>query len=310
MILDILYKFIIFPGFLFTAALGLISSFVDRKVTARVQWRVGPPWYQPFADILKLLGKETIIPRGASVAAFVASPMVGLAGVTLVSTMLWVLNMNVGVTFIGDLIVVLYLLLLPSLAIILGGFSSGNPLAALGSSREMKLILAYELPFIIAVFTVVAKTGSILFGEILKYQSINGMMIASPSCIVAFIVALLCSQAKLALVPFDAPEAEQEIVGGAFIEYSGPLLAIYKLTKAMMLATLPVLLITLFFGGVDLSSGGGIGYFALKYVLILVLITLIRNTNPRLRIDQVIKLFWGPMMALAILGFVLAMFGV
>jgi len=309
-IIDVIYKFIVFPGFLFTALLGLISSWVDRKVTARVQWRVGPPWYQPIADVIKLFGKENIIPEGSLPFLFVLSPIVGFAGVILVSTMLWIFNIDVKSTFVGDLIVVLYLLLLPSLSIILGGFASGSPLASSGASREMKLILAYELPFIIAVFTVVAKAGSILMGDIINYQMSNGMMITHPSCMVAFIVVLLSSQAKLALVPFDIPEAEQEIAGGPFVEYSGSLLAIFKLTKAMLLATLPILMITLFFGGIDLSTNIGLLYFVLKYVMVVALFTLIRNTNPRLRIDQAVKFFWGPALALAVLGFILTLFGV
>jgi NADH-quinone oxidoreductase subunit H len=307
--LDALYNFIVFPGFVFTLALGSLSSWIDRKVTARVQWRVGPPWYQPFADILKLLGKETIMPEGANEFLFIASPMIGFAGAILVSTMLWRLNLSVGSTFIGDLIVVLYLLLLPSLAIMLGGFASGNPFAVIGASREMKLILAYELPFVIAMFTVVAKVGSILIGNILLYQADGGMLIYSPSCLIAFIVALLSVQAKLGMAPFDIAEAEQEIASGPFVDYSGPLLALFKMSKMMLLAVFPVFLITVFFGGAKLGSASGIFSFALKYVMILVLIVLIKNTNPRLRIDHAVKVFWGPVLALSIAGFILSVFG-
>jgi len=307
--LKIIYNFLIFPGFLFTAVVGLLSTWVDRKVAARVQWRVGPPFYQPFADALKLLGKEVIIPEGASVLTFMAAPPVGLAGAILVSTILWMVNLYPGISFVGDLIVVLYLLILPALSIIVGGFSSRNPLGILGASREMKLLLAYELPFIIAIFTPVAKSGTIVLGEIIKYQSVNGMFLGNISCIIAFIVALICVQAKLTYVPFDMPEAEQEIMGGAYIEYSGVLLLMFKLTKAMLLFTLPVLLITLFMGGIDVSSSAGIIYFILKYVGILVLIILIKNTNPRLRIDQAVRFFWGPVTILSVLGFVLTLIG-
>ncbi len=307
--LKIIYNFLIFPGFLFTAVVGLLSTWVDRKVAARVQWRVGPPWYQPFADAFKLLQKEVIIPENASAITFLSAPPVGLAGVTLVSAMLWLMNMNPDTSFIGDLIVILYLLILPALAIIIGGFSSRNPLGVLGASREMKLLLAYELPFVIAVFTPIAKAGTIMIGEIVRYQALNGMFLKNISCIIAFVVALICTQAKLTYIPFDIPEAEQELMGGAYIEYSGALLLLFKLTKAMLLFTLPVFLITLFLGGINVSSSVGIAYFILKYVAILVLIILIKNTNPRLRIDQALKLFWGPMTILAVLGFVLTLFG-
>jgi NADH-quinone oxidoreductase subunit H len=307
--LKILFFFLIVPGFLFTAVVGLITTWIDRKVTARVQWRKGPPWFQPFADVLKLLGKETIVPEGGSKITFLAAPLIGLAAVTLVSTMLWLLNANPKTSFIGDLIVVIYLLTVPSLALIIGGSASRNPLSALGSSREMKLILAYELPFILAAFTVVAKAGSILFGNIIAYQSWHGMMIIYPSGLLAFVVSLLVTQAKLGYVPFDMPEAEQEIMGGLLLEYSGPPLGAFKITKAMLFFTLPVFLITLYMGGIDLSSWLGILWFVLKYVIIVTLVVLIKNTNPRIRIDQAVRFFWGLMTVMAAAGFILALLG-
>jgi NADH-quinone oxidoreductase subunit H len=115
-------------------------------------------------------------------------------------------------------------------------------------------------------------------------------------------------QAKLALVPFDMPEAETEIIGGPFIEYSGTPLAIFKLTRAMMLFTIPMFLVVVFMGGVSLSFPSII-WGVLKYVLLLVIIVLIRNTNPRLRIDQAVKLFWGPITILAVAAVILAFMG-
>jgi NADH-quinone oxidoreductase subunit H len=169
----------------------------------------------------------------------------------------------------------------------MGGFASGNPLASLGASREMKLILAYELPFILVIFIPVIQAGmKIRLGEILSYQLNNGIALGSLSGIIGFLVAILCMQAKLTLVPFDMPEAETEIMAGTYIEYSGVPLAIYKLSRAMMLFVL------------------------LKYVLLLVIIVLIRNTAPRVRIDQAVKFFWGPMTGLAVAGIILAFLGI
>ncbi len=308
-LIDVLYNLMVFPGLAFTLALGALSSWIDRKVTARVQWRVGPPWYQPLADILKLLGKEMVMPEGANGLLFIGSPMIGFSGAVLVSTMLWRLNLSAGSTFIGDLIVVLYLMMLPSISMMLGGFASGNPFAVTGASREMKLMLAYELPFVVAVFTVVAKAGSILIGSILLYQSENGMLIYSPSCAIAFIVALLSVQAKLGMAPFEIAEAEQEVASGPFIDYSGPLLALFRMSKMMLLAVFPLFLITMFFGGARFGSAADSVAFLLKYVMILALMVLIKNTNPRLRIDQAVRLFWGPVLALSAAGFVLSLFG-
>ncbi len=296
-------------GFLLTAVFGLLASWIDRKVTARVQYRVGPPLLQPLIDIVKLLGKETLIPRGASKTTFLMAPVVGLASVILVSTLLWINNINSHQTFLGDLIVVLYLLTIPSISIIMGGFASRNPLASLGASREMKLILGYELPFVLAVLVPVIKSNfSLRLGEILGFQAQNGVFAGSLSGILALIVAILCMQAKLALVPFDIPEAETEITSGPLIEYSGSGLAIYRLMKNMLLFTLPFFLIILFMGGLRFD-GLHLLNGVLKVVGLVALITVIRNTNPRVRIDQAVRFFWGPVTILAIISAFLAMRG-
>ena len=304
-VLQIVFAVLVFPGFLFTTAIGLASSWIDRKVTARLQWRVGPPWYQPIADILKLFGKETIVGEGSSKATFLSAPYVGFAAVVVVSAILWMASINPDSGFVGDLIVVLYLLYVPSLALIVGGSASGSPFAALGASREMKLMLAYELSFLIAVFTLVIKNGGIVsLGGMVAYQQAGGAMIGQGvSTVIAFIVALVYVPAKLAVGPFDIPEAECELIAGPYTEYSGTPLAMFKITKAMLLCLLPVLLITLF--GVSAWNPWAI----LWYVLILVFIVLLKNTNPRLRIDQALRFFWGPMFVLSLVGIILAALG-
>ena len=302
-------------GFLLTAVIGLVASWVDRKVTARVQYRVGPPLLQPLIDIVKLLGKETLVPKGASKITFLGAPLFGLASVMLASTVLWVNSVYPGSGFIGDVIVVVYLLTIPSISIIIGGFASRNPLASLGASREMKLVLSYELPFILVVFVpIIQACNKIEFWQILTAQTnpaalSNTWFISSWSGAIAFIVAIFCVQAKLALVPFDMPEAETEIAGGVLIEYSGSALAAYKLMKNMLLFVLPFFLIILFLGGCDFSKPIDVLYGALKYVGIVAIITVIRNTNPRIRIDQAVRFFWGPVTVLAAIAVILAFRG-
>jgi len=296
-------------GFLLTAAIGLLASWIDRKITARVQYRVGPPLLQPLIDIIKLLGKETLIPQGASKITFLLAPIIGLSSVILVSTLLWINDITPAKSFLGDLIVVLYLLTIPSISIIMGGFASRNPLASLGASREMKLILSYELPFVLAVIVPIIKSGfSIKLGEILTFQAQNGVIVGSYSGVLALIVVILCAQAKLALVPFDIPEAETEIIGGPLVEYSGSGLAVYRLMKNMLLFVLPFFLIILFMGGVRFD-GIHLLYGILKFVGLVALITVIRNTNPRVRIDQAMRFFWGPMTIIAIVAVLLALKG-
>jgi NADH-quinone oxidoreductase subunit H len=301
--------YFLFFGFLLTAIIGLLASWIDRKVTAKVQYRVGPPLLQPLIDIVKLLGKETLIPAGSSKITFLMAPVIGLASVILVSTLLWINNIYPAKSFLGDLIVVLYLLVIPSISIIMGGFASRNPFASLGASREMKLILSYELPFILAVLVTVIKSGfTFRLGEILTFQAQNGAFVGSWSGTLALIVAIICMQAKLALVPFDIPEAETEIAGGPLIEYSGSGLAIYRLMKNMLMFTVPFFLIIVFIGGLRFD-GIHLLYGVLKYIGLVALMTVIRNTNPRVRIDQAVKFFWGPVTIIAIIAIILALLG-
>ncbi len=279
-----LFWILIFPGFLFTVVFGLIASWIVRKVSALVQWRVGPPLLQPFYDVVKLMGKEILIPQEAQKAVFMAAPLVGMAGILLLSTMLWRITIDPSTLFVGDIIVVIYLMVLPSLALILGSSASASPHAAVGTSREMKLVMGYELSLVLAFIVVIIKSGGQLnLAEIAQHTTVFSI-----SNMLAFLVALLCVQAKLGFVPFDIAEAETEVASGALIEYSGALLAVWKLAHAMMLVALPLFLVIVFLGGFTGALWAGIA----KYVLVLVLLILIKNTNPRVRIDQAMKFFW------------------
>jgi NADH-quinone oxidoreductase subunit H len=302
--LNALFDYLVFPGFLFCTCVGLFSCWIDRKVSARIQWRVGPPWYQNFIDIIKLLGKETIVPQSSGF-TFLLSPFLGFLSAILVATIIGKGVISPQESFIGDLIVVLYLLVIPAIALIMGAFASKNPLASMGASREMKLVLSYELPFILSVIAIIIRSqGSIGIGQILNIQAEHASNLASWSGVSAFIAAIICMQAKLGFVPFDMSEADQEIMGGVLIEYSGLPLAVFKLTKAVLVYTMPLLLVVLFWGG-DLAPLALI----LKYTVLLVIIILIKNTNPRVRIDQALRFFWGPVTVLAVTAVVLALLG-
>ncbi len=302
-VIKYLLYFFIFPGFLFASVAGMLAGWIDRKVTARIQYRVGPPWYQNFADIVKLLGKEIITPAGRTI-TFLLSPFVGLVAASLVASLLGDALSYKELSFIGDLIVIIYLLTIPAISLIVGASSSSNPLASIGASREMKMVLAYELPFILAICIVIIKTSSLRISDIISYQTDFGSLSWNLSGIIGLVVMVICIQAKLGFVPFDAAEAEQEIMGGTLIEYSGLPLAVFKLTRFILLYTLPVFLITLFLAGNITPI-----WLIIKYVLILVVVILIKNTNPRLRIDQAIGFFWKILTPLAILGVILALLG-
>ena len=301
--MKLLFYYLVFPGFIFASVVGLLTVWLDRKVSARVQWRQGPPWYQGFADIGKLLYKEVIIPEEAFGSGFIAAPLLGLASVTLAVTILCISYFNMSEGFIGDIIVVWYLFAIPAIALVYIGSTSGNPLSSVGVSREIKLLLSYDLPMMIIIVMVVSKAGGFSIRSIMEWQQANGANISNWYGIIAFIVAIFCTQAKLGRVPFDLPEAETELGSGILLELSGGVLAAYELSKAIMLFGLPVFMVILFWGK---GIIGGI----LIYLLIVVLLILIKNTNPRVRIDHAMKYFWGWMSGAAILASFLAYFGV
>ena len=304
-----LFWIIIFPGFLFTVAVGLVASWVVRKVSALVQWRVGPPLLQPLYDVVKLLAKETLVPQDAQQVVFKAAPLVALAATLLLSTMLWRIAISQS-AFVGDIVVAIYLMVLPSLALIFGSSASASPHAAVGTAREMKLVMSYELPLVLAFIVVIIKTAALVEpGRQLDLAAIAQHTPAlSISGMLAFLVALLCMQAKLGFVPFDMAEAETELGSGVLMEYSGALLAIWKLTQAMLLVALPMFLVMVFLGGFA-TSGWPLVWGIGKYVLILVLMIVIKNTNPRVRIDQAMKFFWFYCGIALVVAVVLAIIG-
>ncbi|MFH1768823.1 MAG: complex I subunit 1 family protein [Candidatus Omnitrophota bacterium] len=302
--MNLIAQYLFFPGLLFSLLVGGLGWWLERKLTARFQYRVGPPWYQTYIDILKLFFKETILPQDANKTLFVLSPLLAFSSAVVVGI---IINKNYFSQdgFLGDIFVILYLLIIPSLFIIIGGLSSSNPLASVGAAREIKLMLSYEFVFIVSVVIIIIKSGgSFSLEGIIKSQAAGGSHIASLSGAIGFILAFLYLQAKLGIVPFDVAEAEQEIMGGTFIEYSGSLLGFYRLAKTILYCSLPILLIALFMG----NKTEGI-HLIYKYCIIILLVSVVKNTNPRLRIKDVIGLFWFFLFPLGCLGVVLAVLG-
>jgi len=305
--LELFFYLLVFPGFLFTAILGLTVGWVDRKVSARFQYRVGPPFFQNFNDFFKLLGKETIIVKDGVKSMFVVAPFISFAMLVIVSAIIGT-SLFFNISFGGDLIVIMYLLMIFSIMVILGGSASGNVYSSLGAGREIKLLLADELAFILVLLVPIIKSDyQIDLGKILAAQS-DVMFISSASGVIAFIIGLLCIQAKMTLPPFHIPEAETEIVEGPFMEYSGPPLGFWKLNHFMMYVVFPFLLVLLFWGGFSFN-GIEILWSVLKYLLIVVLMIIIKNTNPRIRIDTALNFFWKYATPLVLIAIVLAVFG-
>ena len=145
---------LVFPGFLFCFLTGLLLCGIDRKLVARMQKRVGPPILQPFYDFFKLCGKETIVPAAANRTVFLLAPLVGLAGLVVLQLFIPVFRFS-AFSNVADIIVILYLLLIPALSIIIGGASTGSPYAGVGLSREMVTVLSCELPLVLVLLAVV-----------------------------------------------------------------------------------------------------------------------------------------------------------
>ena len=305
-----IFYFLVYPGFLFAAVIGAFLSWFDRKITARVQFRKGPPPLQPFYDFFKLLlVKETILPARGSVGLFLAAPVFAVFGATMAGVFILLPLLGIDAGFHGDLIVIFYLLTIPSLTYVIGALASGNPLAAVGASREMKLIMSYELTFLLVLAGVIIKAGQTIdLNQVILVQQEGSAFIGSISGVILFVVAIFCIQAKLAMVPFDMPEAETEISDGIFIEYSGTPYALIKLSKYILLFILPSFVAAILMGGFSLE-GIHILWSVLKLLGVVLLLTLIRNTNPRVKIRQAIRFFFAWMNLLAVIAIILAIIG-
>ncbi len=324
---------LIFPGFLFCFLTGMLLCGIDRKLVARMQKRIGPPVLQPFYDFFKLLGKEPIVPAPANRVVFLAAPLVGLAAQVVLQLFIPVFSFS-AFRGVADVIVVLYLLLIPALSVILGAASSGSPYAGVGLSREMVTILAVELPLVLVLLAVAKTVGNAMgtglcfsLSQIAEYQAANGSLITRLSMLPAVAAMLLIIPGETGNHPFDAAEAETEICEGMLAEYSGAPLAVYKLSHAVKLLTMTSLFVALFLGGIGggvmtLLSGlspaaaGAIGLvleililFLLCVVLVAVCVSLLHAVTARLRIEQLFKYYWTVVTGLAAVSVVLAWYG-
>ena len=308
---------LIFPGFLFCFLAGMLLCGIDRKLVARMQKRVGPPILQPFYDFFKLCGKETIIPASASKTTFLMAPLVGLAALVVIQLFIPVFSFS-AFSGMADVIVILYLLLIPAMSIILGGAASGSPYAGVGLSREMVTIISCELPLVLVLLAVAKTVGSAMgtglcfsLSDIAAYQAMNGSLITRLSMIPAAAAMLLIIPGETGNHPFDAAEAETEICEGLLAEYSGAPLGVFKLSHAIKMLTLTSLFVALFLGGLGtgIVALDGIILFLLCVVLTAVSISFVHAITARLKIEQIFKFYWTLVTGLALISLVLAWYG-
>jgi len=269
-------------------ALAPLFEGIIRKLTAKVQSRKGPPIIQPYLALLKLLGKESIVPGNW---AFKFAPMMALASIiTAVAILPFGYTRNF-LTEYGDVITIIYLLTLGGVSVLLGALSSRNTYAVVGASREMVTMIMVE-PVLAMTFIMGAVRAKSLSVDASMWSTLTGSY--GWSAILMLVVYLMALQAFVARQPFDITEAEVEIMEGPFIEYSGPNYALFKyymMLKQMFYAALFVTVFIPFF-----QTGVYWGNAAVQLALIavvFVLISLLGSTNPRLRIDQAVKYYAG-----------------
>jgi len=312
---------------LLVMVLALLFDGADRIISARMQRRLGPPLLQPFLDLLKLLGKENIVPRRAVPWAFNGAPWVAAASMFLVFLYIPIGSLPPVLGVHGDLILILYLLGLSGVAMAVGGFASGNPIANVGAQREMILMMSYELPLAVVVSTlawVAYKTG--MPGDPFNLETFVGMSVWGMSGKIGFI-GIFCLMVALVLVvpgetgkgPMDIPEAKTEILDGLIIEYSGRNLAMFKITFALRAMALSALITALFFpwspasflrlGGVFLFAFDFVWFWVKVFVVQIFVVTLMRTTFGRFKIWQASEFYLVKVAGLSIAGMILASLG-
>jgi NADH-quinone oxidoreductase subunit H len=284
-----------FPGGLFVLASGLVYEWVDRKLIAQLQNRIGPRWFQPLADFIKLLAKEEIIPYGVNTGLFVGLPVVALAAALTAALYVPMAGLTPAFSFNGDLIVTLYLLSMMTLCIGLAGANTTDRFSLIGATRALTQLFSYEAPFLLALLGPAIVAGSWNIGQINTYAQSHWWIILLTQP-VGFIVAMIGLMGKLELPPFDAPEAESEIVSGALTEYSGRGLALFKIGRNAELVIGLTLVSTFYLGGLSNPI-----WFVVKTMGLLLIIAILQALFARLRIDQTVGLWWrvGALLALA-----------
>lgn len=302
--LSSLLALMIFPGGLALLAAGMLYEWADRKLVAQLQNRLGPRWFQPLADTFKLLAKEEIVPQGVHKGLFWGLPVVALAAALTAALYVPLAGLNPAATFRGDLIVALYMLSLLTLCLGLAGANTYNRFSVIGATRTLTQLFSYEAPFMLSLLGPALVAGSWQISSINQYAAGNTWMILTQP--VGFIVALVGLMGKLELPPFDAPEAETEIVSGALTEYSGRGLALFHLGKDIELVIGLTLVSAFYLGGLTNPLA-----FLLKTLALLLVMAVLQSLFARLRIDQTVGLWWrvGALLALVQLLLVIVLKG-
>jgi NADH-quinone oxidoreductase subunit H len=275
---------LIFPAGLAVIAAGLAYEWIERKLVARMQNRIGPRWFQPLADIVKLFAKEEVVPTGVDARLFHWLPIVALAGVLTAALYVPLFGLTPAHSFAGDLIVTIYLLSMLTLCMGLAGSNTTDRFSLVGATRTLTQLFSYEAPFLLALLGPAIVAGSWQISQVNTYASQQWLIITQP---IGFVVAVIGLMGKLELPPFDAPEAETEIVAGAMTEYSGRGWALFRVGKNVELVIGLTLITAFYLGGLNDPIS-----FVVKTLALLLLVSGLQALFARLRIDQTVGLWW------------------
>jgi len=299
----------ILSGALNVAAVLLLAPLFQgilRKITARIQSRQGPPVWQPYFDLLKLLGKEDI-ESGETPAMQRFAAYLSLATVL---TLACLVPMGVAAPMngAGDVILLIYLLTLSGICTLLAGLAAGSTYSLLGISREMMSMISLEPLLVVVLITGALHVHSLRLDSVLNGSLYSGGGIPW-SGLVLLGVMLAAFQAFVQRVPFDISEAETELMEGPLVEYSGPKLALFKYAHMVKLIIYSALFASLFMPwGSHLEFPMGWLLFWMKVLGLVLLVTLVAATHARYRIDQAIRYF-ASLLVVAAIGLVLASYG-
>ncbi|MEN2974614.1 MAG: complex I subunit 1 family protein [Candidatus Caldarchaeales archaeon] len=308
--LTFLIQILIFPGFIFIILLSLLSEWYVRKLTGRIQNRMGPSYtgvsgiLQPIADFIKLLKKEDITPTTADRLFTKMVPILYFSLPLTSFSMVPIIDSRALINFEGDLIFLIFIFTLITSLIFLGGYSSGSIFSMIGGVRAATQLLGYKIPLVFSFLLPAIPASSLSLTEIVEWQQNNLWMIWLLP--ISFGVMFICMLAELELTPFDIPEAETEIVAGWSTEFSGVKLALIRLGKDINLLLASSLISTLYLGGPEqIWIIPPTITLLLKTFLVLSLIVFIKNIIVRFRIDQVLSGMWKYLIPATIVQFLL-----
>ena len=287
-------------------ALAPFFEGVLRKVTAKVQSRQGPPIWQPYYDLLKLLGKEDI-ESGESPAMQRFASWLSLAAI-LTLAVLVPMGTSPPLSGAADAYLLVSLLTLCGVSTMLAGLAAGSTYSLVGMSREMMSLMTLEPLLAVAVFVSMVHTRSMRLDAVLNGSAYlqAGLPLAG---ILMLGVAIFAFQALIGRLPFDIAEAETELMEGSMVEYSGPKLALFKFTHMAKLVVYGTLLVSIFAPwGSGLPAPLNLLALLAKLLLLVLVVTLVAATHARYRIDQAIR-YYGGLLGLSLVALLLALYG-